>query len=62
VNIVDGKIKYKTTPGRESLLREENIKDYDALKLLENATKSRTPLQMMDNIKKMQNLIYDSTD
>lgn len=62
VNIVDGKIKYKTTPGRESLLREENIKDYEALKLLENATKSRTPLQMMDNIKKMQSLIYESTD
>lgn len=57
--IKEWKVKYKTTPWRESLL-DENPRNIEAIKLLENATQSRTPLQMMDNIKKMQNLIYDS--
>lgn len=55
-----GKVQYKTTPGRSSLLDEANPKDIEAIRLLESATKTKTPLEMMDNIKKMQNLIYDS--
>jgi hypothetical protein len=30
------------------------------MKLLESVTQSTTPLEMMDTIKKMQNLIYDT--
>lgn len=60
VDIVDWKPVYKVVEWRESLLDEANLKDLDALKLLESATKAKTPLQMMDTIKKMQNLIYDS--
>lgn len=61
VKIVDWKPVYKVTPWRKSLLDDGNIKDYEALKLLEDVTKSKTPLEMMDTIKRMQNLIYDSS-
>lgn len=53
-------IKYKTVKWRKSLLDEWNLKDYEAMKLLESVTKSTPPLEMMDTIKKMQNLIYDT--
>ena len=41
--------------------KRENINSDSLLKLLESVTKSKTPLQTMDTIKKMQNLIYDKS-
>ncbi len=60
VDIIDWVPVYKSTEWRRALLDASNKKDLEALVLLEEASKSSTPLEMMDTIKKMQNLIYDS--
>lgn len=61
IKVENWKIKYTPTKWRASLLDEANPKDLEAIRLLESVSRSKTPLEMMDTIKKMQNLIYDSS-
>lgn len=60
ITIEDWKAIYNPIKWRKALLDSSNPRDLEAIKLLQEATVAKSPLEMMDTISQMQNLIYDT--